>query len=186
MVPLLSLWMPIVLSAVIVFFVSWIIHMFLGYHKNDLRQLPRQDEIRAALRPFAIPPGDYMMPRAATMKDMRTPEFDAKMKEGPVALVTVVPNGPMSMGASLALWFVYSLIVGLFAGYIAAHALAVGAPYRAVFRFIGAVAFCGYSLALLQNSIWYKRAWATTWKSIFDGLVYALLTAGTFGWLWPR
>ncbi|MGE5233601.1 MAG: hypothetical protein ACM3OB_05780 [Acidobacteriota bacterium] len=186
MVPLVSLWMPIALSAIIVFFVSWIIHMFLGYHKNDLRPVPRQDEVQAALRPFAIPPGDYMLPRAASMKDMGTPEFAARMKEGPVAILTVVPSGPMSMGTSLTLWFLYSLVVGLFAGYIAAHALPVGAPYRAVFRFVGAVAFAGYSLALLQNSIWFKRNWATTCKAMFDGLVYALLTAGTFGWLWPR
>jgi len=45
--------------------------------------------------------------------------------------------------------------------------------------------FGGYALALLQNSIWYKRAWNFTLKSMADGLVYALLTAGTFGWLWP-
>jgi len=32
----------------------------------------------------------------------------------------------------------------------------------------------------------YKRNWGTTLKSVFDGLVYALFTAGAFGWLWPR
>lgn len=41
------------------------------------------------------------------------------------------------------------------------------------------------ALALLQNSIWYKRKWSSTLKSMADGLVYALVTAGTFGWLWP-
>jgi hypothetical protein len=35
-------------------------------------------------------------------------------------------------------------------------------------------------------SIWYSRAWINTIKSTIDGLIYALLTAGTFGWLWPR
>jgi hypothetical protein len=55
-----------------------------------------------------------------------------------------------------------------------------------VFRLVGTAAFMGYSLALLQHSIWYKRNWGTTLKSVFDGLLYGLLTAGVFGWLWPR
>ncbi len=49
----------------------------------------------------------------------------------------------------------------------------------------GAIAFTGFSLALMQNSIWYKRSWATTFKFMFDGLIYALFTAGIFGGLWP-
>jgi len=71
------------------------------------------------------------------------------------------------------------------AAYIAGRALEPGAHYLSVFRFAGATAFFGYAFALMQQSIWYKRAWGTTFKSTFDGLIYALLTAGTFGWLWP-
>ena len=55
-----------------------------------------------------------------------------------------------------------------------------------MFRFVGASAFLAYTVALWQNSIWLKRAWSSTLKHTFDGLVYALVTAGTFGWLWPR
>jgi hypothetical protein len=54
-----------------------------------------------------------------------------------------------------------------------------------VFRFAGATAFVGYGLALWQHSIWYKLAWSTTLKSNVDSLIYALLTGGAFGWLWP-
>ena len=89
------------------------------------------------------------------------------------------------MASGLAQWFVYCALVSFFAAYIAGRVLEPGAHYHAVFRFIGTTAFLGYSLALLQNSIWYKIKWSTTLKSMFDGLVYALLTAGTFGWLWP-
>jgi len=186
MVPLISLWMPIVLSAVIVFVASSIIHMVLPYHRSDLRRLAKEDEVMEALRRFDIPPGDYGMPLAGSMKDMRKPEFIEKMKAGPVVFMTVVPSGPPSMGLSLVLWFFYSIVVSVFGAYIAGRALPAGASYLAVFRFAGCTAFAAYSLALLQNSIWYKRNWGTTVKSIFDGLVYALLTAGTFGWLWPR
>ena len=66
------------------------------------------------------------------------------------------------------------------------RALGPGAHYLSVFRFAGTVAFAGYSLGLLQNSIWYKRNWGTTARGMIDGLVYGLLTAGVFGWLWPR
>jgi len=64
-------------------------------------------------------------------------------------------------------------------------ALGPGEDYLAVFRFTGATAFVGYTLALWQNSIWFKRKWSTNLKNTFDGLIYALFTAGTFGWLWP-
>lgn len=186
MVPLVSLWMPIVLSAVAVFVVSAIIHMVLPYHKNDIRQVPNEDGVMDAMRKFSIPPGDYGLPKPDSMKAMKSPEFQEKMKTGPVAFITVVPSGPQSMGTSLALWFVYSIIVGVFAGYIAGETLKHGTDYLKVFQIVGCVTFTGYSLALLQNSIWWKRGWGMTIKSMFDGLIYALITAGFFGWLWPK
>ncbi len=186
MVPLTALWMPILLSSVIVFVVSSAIHMLLPWHKNDYAKLPREDDVMAALRPFALPPGDYMVPRPASRQDMNSTAFAEKVKQGPVMVVTVMPNGPMSVGRNLLLWFVYLIVVGIFAGYIAGRALPVGAHYLQAFRFVGAAAFIGYSLALWQLSIWFHRAWSTTIKGTVDGLLYALLTAGTFGWLWPR
>jgi len=186
MVPVMSLWIPIVVSAVIVFVASSVIHMALPYHKNDFRAVPREDEVMAALRPFNLPPGDYVVPRPASMGDMKSPAFVEKMTKGPVVMMTVIPPGPPSMGPALTLWFGYSIVVSFFSAYIAGRALGPTADYLAVFRFVGATAFMGYSLALLQNSIWYKRAWTVTILTMFDGLLYGLLTAGTFGWLWPR
>jgi hypothetical protein len=182
----MSLWLPILLSAVIVFIVSSIIHMVIPYHRKDFGKVPSEDEVMVALRKFDIPPGEYVIPCAGSPKEMGTPEFIEKTKKGPVAFMTVMPNGPPSMGASLVQWFVYCVLVGIVAAYIAGRALEPGAHYLAVFRFAGCAAFAGYALALLQNSIWYKRAWSTTLKSVFDGLVYVLLAGGTFGWLWPN
>ena len=180
------LWLPILLSAVIVFLVSSVIHMASPWHKSDYPKMPDQDRVMDVLRPFAIPPGDYMVPRAMSREDMRSPEFAEKMKKGPNMILTVIPNGPWPMGKSLVLWFVYSAVVGLFAAYVAGRALPPGSAYLRVFRFAGTTAFLGYSVALWQMSIWYHRAWTTTIKATVDGLIYALLTAGTFGWLWPR
>jgi len=183
---LLSLWLPIVLSAVAVFIVSSIIHMALPWHKSDMRRLEQEDEVMEALRRFHIPPGDYGMPMPGSMAELKDPKFIAKQEAGPVVLMTVEPNGPVNMGQSLLMWFLYALLVSFFAAYIASRAVGPEAPYLSVFRCAGAAAFAGYSFALLQNSIWYKRSWVTTIKSVIDGLVYALVTAGFFGWLWPR
>jgi hypothetical protein len=186
MTGLLSLWMPILLSAVIVFVVSSIIHMLTPWHKGDYPKVPDEDKVMDALRPFNLPPADYMMPRPASMADMNSPEFLEKRKKGPVMMFTVFPSGPVSMGSSLLGWFVYSVVIGAFAGYLASRTVPVGAPYLRVFRVVGTTAFLGYAGALAQMSIWYRRAWGTTIRSTIDGLVYAMLTAGTFGWLWPR
>ncbi|HLJ26358.1 MAG TPA: hypothetical protein VKY85_06595 [Candidatus Angelobacter sp.] len=186
MTPLLALWLPILLSAVIVFVVSSIIHMVMPWHKSDYRKVANEDKVMDALRPLAIPPGDYMVPRPSSREDMRSPEFTEKFKKGPVLMLTVFPAGSMGMGRSLILWFLYLIVVGIFAAYVAGAALPEGAHYLKVFRFAGVAAFLSNSVALWQMSIWYRRAWSTTIKATVDGLIYALLTAGVFGWLWPR
>jgi hypothetical protein len=186
MTGLFALWLPIVLAAVIVFVASSVIHMASPWHKSDYPKIPNEDRVRDALRPLAIPPGDYMVPRPSSRQEMTSPEFAAKVKQGPNLIVTVLPAGPWGMGRNLTMWFLYCVAVGVFAAYVAGRALPPGAEYLRVFRFVGVTAFIGYAVALWQMSIWYRRAWITTIKATVDGLIYALLTAGTFGWLWPR
>jgi hypothetical protein len=181
-----SLWVPILVSSNIVFIASSVIHMAPLWHKGDYPRMPREAEALEALRPLAIPPGDYFIPRADGMKEMRSPEFKDKMNRGPVAVLTVMPNGQIAMGRSMAQWFVFLIVVGIFSAYIAGRTLPAGTPYLRVFQIVGATAFIGYSLALCELSIWYRRSWSLTLKAAFDGLIYASLTAGTFGWLWPR
>jgi hypothetical protein len=186
MTALSSLLLPIVVSSVFVFILSSIIHVATPWHKGEYPKVPNEDRLMEALRPLGIPPGDYMVPRPSSMKEMKSPEFLDKMKRGPVLVLTVLPNGPMTMGRNMVLWFLYSVVIGIFAAYVAGRALPAGARYLAVFRFSGVTAFLGYSLALWQMAIWYRRAWGTTIRATVDGLIYALVTAGTFGWLWPR
>jgi hypothetical protein len=186
MTELHALWLPILLSAVIVFVVSSVIHMFTPWHKNDYPKIPNEDKVMDALRPLNIPPGDYMFPRPASMQDMRSPEFAAKRNKGPVMIVTVLPSGPVGMGKELVLWFLFSVVIGVFAAYVAGRALPAGTDYLRVFQFVGSTAFIGYSFALWPLTIWYHRSLGTTIRSTIDGLLYGLLTAGTFGWLWPR
>ena len=185
MVSIPSLWLPIVLSAGLVFIVSSVIHMFLPYHRSDFGKVPAEDDVMDALRNFEIPPGEYVIPCPGSPEAMKSEAFQEKANKGPVAFMTVMPSGMPGMGKSLVQWFVYSIIVGVIAAYIAGRALGPGAEYLKVFQLAGCTAFVGYAVALWQNSIWYKRKWSTTLKNTFDGLVYSLLTGGAFGWLWP-
>jgi hypothetical protein len=185
MVSLEALWMPILVSAAIVFIASSIIHMALPWHKYDYPKLAAERGVIAALRQLALPPGDYMVPRATSMKEMKTPEFQERMRQGPVIVMTVRPNESWNMPKSLSQWFIYSIVVSLFAGYVGSRALPAAAPYLQVFQIVGTTAIVGYSLALFQLSIWYGRGWGLTIRSVIDGVIYGALTAGTFGCLWP-
>jgi hypothetical protein len=190
MIALHALWLPILVSAVAVFAVSSIIHMTPLWHKTDYPRFPNEDRVLDALRPIGIPPGDYLMPRPANPAEMRSPEFKEKMKRGPALLLTVMPPWTGSLASNLSQWFVYCLVVSVFAGFIAGSALlgggGGGATVRQICRFAGTTAFLGYTLALWQMSIWYRRSWAMTLKSTFDGVIFALVTCAVFTWMWPH
>ena len=186
MVTLGSLLVPIVLSAVLVFIASSIIHMVLKYHNKDYRPLPNEDAIRAAIRAGNPPPGQYIIPYCSDMKAMEKPEVKQKYIEGPVGVLNLMRPGLPKMGKYLSQWFVFILVVSFFIAYIAAHSIPAGARYLEVFRVVGAVGFLAYAAGQLPAAIWMGKPWKVAWKEAFDGLVYGLVTAGTFGWLWPR
>jgi hypothetical protein len=185
MVALSALWLPIVLSAVIVFVASSILHMLLTYHRSDYSQLPDEDKVTATLRSLNLKRGLYVFP-FCTHKEMKSPAVQEKYKQGPVGFITILPSGPPAMPKFLGLWFLYTLLVSFFAAYLTAHTVAPGTSYLAVFRVVGTAAFLAYGLGVLPGAIWKGQTTSTTIKELIDGLIYALLTAGTFGWLWPR
>ena len=183
MVSLTALLLPILLSAVIVFVASSVIHMVLKYHASDYRQLPEEDRLLGAMRPAGLTPGLYHFP-FCTHKDMNTPAMQEKYKQGPVGFMTVYPSGPVAMPKFLGMWFAYCLLVGFFVAYLTGRTVMPG--YLGVFRVAGTAAFLAFGLGPLVNGIWKGQPWSMVLKEAFDGLVYSLLTAGTFGWLWPR
>jgi len=185
MVPLSALWLPIVLSAVIIFVASFVMHMLLTYHRSNYRQLPDEDKISSTLRAANLHRGTYVFP-FCTPKEMKSPAAQEKYKQGPVGLLTIMPPGLPAMPKFLSLWFAYTLLVSFFVAYLIAHTVAPGSSYLAVFRVAGTAAFLSYGLGVLPSGIWKGQTGSVTAKELIDGLVYALLTAGTFGWLWPR
>ena len=186
MVYLTALWLPILLSAVVVFLASSIMHMVLTYHRSDYKKLPNEEKLLEAMRNEGVVPGGYHFPYCASPKEMGSPEKVEKYTKGPVGILTVIPNGPPAMGKRLAQWFAFCLVISFFVAYLTGRALSAGAEYLAVFRMAGTVGFLGYSAAHAVDSIWKGQSWSTTIKHMFDGLVYGLLTGGVFGWLWPR
>lgn len=186
MVPLTSLWLPILLSAVVVFAASSIIHMVLPYHRSDFKKVPDEEGFLAALRKLGVAPGDYVFPKPDSPKAMKDPAFLEKWGKGPVGMMTVMKSRAPSMGKPLLYWFLFCVVIEIFAAYIAGRALPAGAPYLSAFRFAGATAFVGHAIGIWPTTIWYGRAWTTTLKTNIDGLIYALLTGGVFGWLWPK
>ena len=185
MIPLTALWMPIAISAVLVFLASAVLHMVLPIHRKDYKKVPSEDAVRAAIREANVPPGYYFFPHAKDMKESQTPEMVEKFKEGPVAILTVMPSGPPSMGKALGTWFVFCVVVSIFVAYLTTRTLAGGTSYLAVFRIAATVAFMGYGMAEATASIWKGQPWGNTWRAMMDAFIYGLLTGGAFGWLWP-
>ena len=185
MVAVLDLWLPILLSAVFVFIASSVIHMVVEYHKGDYKKFPNEESTLDALRAQSVPPGDYMFPCAASMKDMGTPEMVEKFEKGPVGFVTVLPSRVPNIGKSLGQWFVYTIVIGVFVAYAGGLGLDPGAGGMDVFRLTGAVAVLAYAAAPVPESIWKGVAWGVATKFIVDGIIYGVVTAATFAWLWP-
>jgi hypothetical protein len=182
---LTELILPVVVSAVLVFLLSFVLHMLLPWHKGDYSTLPNETAALDAIRALSIPPGEYIAPRPAGMADMKSPEFQEKMKRGPVFILSMQP-GMGSMGRSLGLWFVYLLIVAGLAGHIAMRVIPRPVDAYLVFHTVLYTSFMGYCFALWQMTVWYRRPWIITLKATIDGLLYGLVTAAVFVWLGPK
>jgi hypothetical protein len=183
---LTQLWLPIVVSGVLVFNLSALAWTVLPHHKKDFTGLPNADAVQAVMRQHPPAPGAYAVPWVSDMRGMEDPAVKEKMMQGPRAYITVVPNGMPSMGPMLAQSVVFYLVVSLLVAYVSWHALAPGAEYLEVFRIAGATATMSYILATVPDSIWFGRPWGNFGRQALDGLVFGLATAGVFGWLWPR
>ena len=103
-------WLPIVVAAVAVFISSSLIHMVFKWHNSDYHGLANEDEVRAAIRAGSPKPVMYAIPYCADFKQMGTPEMQKKLADGPVAWLTVRPNGMFGMGPMLGQWFVWNLV----------------------------------------------------------------------------
>ena len=183
--PFGSLWIPVLVSAVVVFVTSSVMHMVLKYHKSDYLQLPNEDAVRETIGKGRLAPGLYVTPYCSDMKQMSEPATKAKYDQGPVAHMTILPNGLPNMSKYLGLWFAYSVLVSFVTAYVARQTLLPGADGFLVMRVTGTVAFAAYGVSVMSDSIWKGQPWMVTAKFMLDGAIYSVLTALTFRLLWP-
>ncbi|HNP37723.1 MAG TPA: hypothetical protein PKK10_17920 [Woeseiaceae bacterium] len=176
-----ELWMPILVSSIIVFVMSALVWMVLPWHKSDFKKAANEDALRAALKGAGV--GYYMLPYCTSTAELKDEALAQKYVEGPQAFITVVPNGMPKMGAKLLLSFFYYVGVGILCAYMLSRTIVADAPYLEIFRVVGTTAFIAHGVAFVQDSIWFGRPWSLTTKNLLDALIYGALTGGTFGWL---
>ncbi len=176
-----ALWLPIVVSTVIVWIASALIWTVLPWHKTDYAQPGDEEGVRAALK--GASPGFYNVPHATEMSDLQKSEMQQKFNDGPVAFITVLPNGIPSMPRNMVLQIAYFLLVGIVCAYFVSRTTGTDATYLEVFRVAGTAAFVANGFGSIPDSIWFGRPWSHTVKNNLDALIYGLLTGGVFGWL---
>jgi hypothetical protein len=184
MVAIGSLWLPILLSAVLVFVASGLIWMVLPHHRSDFKGFPDEGAVLDALKPQNLTAGQYDFPHVQSPDDLKKPEVQQRFADGPVGFFTVAPGQP-KMSKNLVMSFIYYIVIGGAVAYLVSRTVAPGAEYLSVFRVTGTVAWYAYGLAVVPDAIWFGRPWGSVWKHLGDAFVYALLTAGAFAWLWP-
>lgn len=178
---ILALWLPVLVSAVVVFFASAAVWMVLKWHDSDFHRTGDEEAVRAALKDSV--PGMYTVPYAMTPEERSDPALMQKFEEGPAAFITIVPSGAPTMGGKLVASFIFNVFVGVLCAYMVSRTLAAGASYLEVFRIAGTTAWIAYGVAYLQDGIWFGKPWPSVAKNLLDALIYGLLTGGVFGWL---
>lgn len=185
-IPVMQFWLPIVLATVLCFIAGSLLHMVVPIHKGDWGRLPDEDGILAAMRKAGVKPGNYMYPYMNSMDAMKDPAFTAKLDQGPCGIMTVRPTGAISMGPYLGKQFLYHLLVSVFVAYLAGRTLGTDVAYLRAFQVVGATAMLGYVGALFPEAIWYSQPRHYVLAKVVDGIVWGLLTAGSFAGFWPR
>lgn len=176
-----DLWLPILVSAVFAWIASALIWTVMPWHKSDYAKTSDEEGVRAALR--GLSPGFYNVPHCLSQKELQEPGMQQKFKDGPLAYITMLPNGMPPMGRNMALMFVYFIFVGILCAYFVSRTTGPDATYLEVFRIAGCVAFIANGVGQYPDVIWFGRPWSNAIKVTFDALIYGLLTGGVFGWL---
>lgn len=184
MVPLSALWLPVLLSAVLVFVASNILWMALPFwHRRDYGKLPDEAGVLRALS--AAKSGMFIAPSVDWGR--LSADERARLQKGPMALILLRnPASQFSFGTALLSYFGYALVISIFVAYLTGRTMSPGSDYLSIHRVAGTAGMLGYAFGSIPYSVWYGRPWSATLKDIVDGLIYGLLIGGTFGWLWPR
>jgi len=184
-ISLLQLWLPIVLGTFLAWIASGLIHMLVKYHNSDYQQLDNEDEVMNAVRNGSPKLGLHTFPYCIDMNEMKNEAVQGRFTKGPVGLLTVLPSGMPNMGKLMVQQISFFLVSCILIAYCATLALESSADYMSVFRFVAAVGFLTFGWGIIPYSIWFGHLWSMTAKYLLDALIYGLVVAGVFAWLWP-
>jgi hypothetical protein len=178
---LMSLWLPIIVSGIALFFASFAAWMLLPHHKPEWKGVDNEDAFLQALRSAGIGPGQYMFPYSCKPEDWKSEEFKRRREAGPTGTLTVWKTAP-NMGVNMACTVAFFTIANFVIAYLAAMAIPPGADFLTVFRFVGTAGILTYGTANILNGIWFGRKMMA---DIIDGIAYGLITGLIFAALWP-
>ncbi|WP_428310028.1 hypothetical protein [Hydrocarboniphaga sp.] len=178
--------LPVLVAALFVFVSSSLIHMVFKWHQSDYAKLADEDAVRAALRGSAPKPGQYMLPYCGDMKDLQSPEMQAKWKEGPVATLHVQRNGLPNMGPMLGKWFALNVVVAALVAAVVYSSMGIAIiDSHRLFHVAALVSFLAYAVGSVSNGIWKAQTASSVGKDLLDALIYGLVSGFAFAWLWP-
>lgn len=179
---LTELWVPILISTVVLFVLSFTAWVILPHHFNDYQRLPNEQQFMDAIGPMNLPSGNYMFPYADSKADQGTPEFAEKYKAGPRGTIQIfeMPN----MGVNMAKTIVFFLVTTVVIAYVtyAACPPKAASQFLEVFRIAGTIGILVHASSGILNGIWFKRKMIT---DSIDGVVYGLVLGLIFAIFWP-
>ena len=181
-----SLILPVLLSAALAWIAAALIWTVLPWHKKDFAPLPDEAGTLANLAAQDLAAGQYMFPYADTPAAMKEERVSKAFEEGTAGFITVLPRGIPNMGRNMALSAILNVLVASLVACVACLTLAPGADYMTVFRVTAVATWLAYGTGTVYDAIWFGRPWSGVFKGFGDALIYALLTGGAFGWLWPE
>ncbi len=183
---LISLWLPILASAVAVWFWCFLSWAMLPLHKNDHLSVPNEDGFMNTLRGVGLAPGSYAFPHCKNAKNPKDPEFQAKWKAGPSGMLNVwSPN--ISMGKCMVLSFLVNVLAGVLIAYLMrAAGMQNGASFTKVLQVAGAAGILAHGIGWVPGAIWFQASANSKLSCTVDSVVNGLLTGVIFAALWPK
>lgn len=181
---LAALWLPILVSAVAVFFASFLAWVVIGHHTPDWKELPEEEGTMDFLRKSGVHAGLYMFPMARTQEQLKDEAKQQRMNTGPWGTINVW-SGPVHMGSNLLRTFVFYLVTSFFIGYLGTLGLDPGATFSKVFQLTGTAGILAYAFGGIPNHIWFGTHRRPMLMDIIDGVAFGLITGLVFALMWP-
>lgn len=181
---LIALWVPILVSAVAIFFASFVSWVVIGHHNPDWAALPNQAEKIKELGALNLPTGRYVFPCVRTKEEMEDEATKAAVENGPWGTINLWGGAP-NMGRNLGLTFLFYFVTAVFIAYLGTLALDPGAGFSKVFQVTGTASVLAHCFAFMPNNIWFAAPRRAILMDVLDGIVYSLITGAIFGVMWP-